>query len=146
VDENMNLSPYIGYFTMPSYTGEDKTSASDYFANSGIGTAVLTTSMTPAMKDFMKFLIDRYADVALFDYNLLPSLMPSTTDGLPQIYLDIIDSASKVNTYAKCWDVVIDSASLETLNKETMNLALGTIAPQQFTDAMDAVIKENVKQ
>jgi raffinose/stachyose/melibiose transport system substrate-binding protein len=146
VDENKNLFPYIGYFKMPTYTDGDVTKADDYFANSGIGTAVLTKSMTPAMKDFMKFFFDNYADVALNDFNLLPSIKPSKTDGLPQIYLDIIDAASKVNTYAKCWDVVIDSASLDTLNKETMNLALGTDTPQQFTDAMDAVIKENVKQ
>ena len=107
VDENKNLFPYVGYFKMPTYTDADTTKADDYFANSGIGTAVLAKSMTPAMKDFMGYFFSRYADVSLKDCNQLPSLMPSSTDGLPQIYLDIIDAASKVNTYAKCWDVVI---------------------------------------
>ena len=145
VDENMELRDCFGYFPMPKYGAGDVTTADDYFANSGIGTAVLAQSMTPAMKDFMAFFFERYADVALFDYNLLPSLSPSTTEGLPQIYLDIIADATKVNTYAKCWDVVIDSASLDTLNKETMNLALGTITPQQFASSMDAIVAENVK-
>jgi raffinose/stachyose/melibiose transport system substrate-binding protein len=145
VDENKEMFPYLGYFPMPTYTAEDVTGADDYFANSGIGTAILAESMTPAMKDFMGYFINRLPDVALGEHNKLTSVKPTTTEGLPQIYLDIIDGASKVNIYAKCWDVVIDSASLETLNKETMNLALGTITPQQFTDAMDAVVKENVQ-
>ena len=143
VDENKELFPYIGYFAMPSYDENDATGADDYFANSGIGTAVRTDAVTSAMKDFMSYFFSRFAEVSL-EYNVLPSLRPSSTEGLPQIYLDIIDCASKVKTYAKCWDVVIDSASLDTLNKETMNLALGTTTPQEFAAAMDSVVAENV--
>ena len=143
VDESKELFPYIGYFSMPKYDENDVTGVDDYFANSGIGTAIRADAMTPAMKDYMDYFFSRFAEVSL-SYNVLPSLRPSTTEGMPQIYLDIIDAASKVKTYAKCWDVVIDSASLDTLNKETMNLALGTTTPEEFAAAMDSVVAENV--
>lgn len=143
VDENMELRPEFGYFHMPAYKENDVTTATDYFANSGIGVAILKDKMTPAMKDYLAYVFDNYADICMFEYNQLPSIMPSSTDGLPEIYQNIIQDVSAVNTYAKCWDVVIDSASLETLNKESTNLVLGTITPQEWADALDEVVKRN---
>lgn len=143
VDENMNLKDQFGVFTMPKYTDADVTNQSDYFANSGIGTAILKDSMNDQMKSFMKFLFDNYADLLITKYNSIPSLMPSSTEGVPEIYLKVMDDANKVNTFAKCWDVVIDTSSLDTLNSETVNLALGVTTPQQWAAALDTAIAEN---
>lgn len=144
VDENGELDSRYGAFGMPSYTADDATSSGDYFANSGIGTAVLTESMDDQMKDFLAFFFDVYPDLMLEKYDSLPSLMPSDTSNVSEIIKRIMNDASTVNTYAKCWDVVIDSASLDTLNSETMNLAIGESTPEEWAAAMDAIVAENV--
>lgn len=143
VDENKELKPEFGTFQMPAFGDSDATGPADYFANSGIGTAVLQEAMTPGMKDFLSFVFENYADVALNDFNLLPSIEPSDTSGLPEIYQQIITDAKGVKTYAKCWDVVIDSASLDTLNRETINMVLGEITPEQWAAALDEAVKQN---
>lgn len=140
-----DLRSDFGYFKMPTYSGSDKTGASDYFANSGIGTAIPQKYMNQDMKDYLKYVFDHYADICLNDYHTLPSIQPSSTDGLPSIYQDILKDVTSVNTYAKCWDVVIDAASLETLNKSTTELCLGEITPQQWADSLDASVKDNKK-
>lgn len=143
VDENMNLREEFDIFTMPKYTDADVTNETDYFANSGIGTAILKDSMDDQMKSFLAFLFDNYADLLITKYNSIPSLMPSTTEGVPEIYQRVMKDADSVNTFAKCWDVVIDTSSLDTLNSESVNLALGVITPQQWAEALDASIAEN---
>ena len=42
------------------------------------------------------------------------------------------------------FDVVIDTASLDTLNSETVNLALGVITPEEWAAIMDETIAQNV--
>lgn len=143
VDENMNLREEFDIFTMPKYTDADVTNETDYFANSGIGTAILKDSMDDQMKSFLAFLFDNYADLLITKYNSIPSLMPSTTEGVPEIYQRVMKDADSVNAFAKCWDVVIDTSSLDTLNSESVNLALGVITPQQWAEALDASIAEN---
>ena len=144
VDENMNLRDEFGIFTMPAYAENDVTTANDYFANSGIGTAILAESMDEPMKEFLAFLFDNYADLLITKYNSIPSLMPSSTEGLPEIYLRVMEDASNVHTFAKCWDVVIDTSSLDTLNEQTVNLALGVLTPEEWAAELDAAIEENV--
>lgn len=143
VDENMNLKPEFGMFTMPKYTESDQTNETDYFANSGIGTAILKNSMDDQMKSFLKFFFDHYADLLITKYNSIPSLKPSSLEGVPEIYQQVMKDADSVNTFAKCWDVVIDPSSLDTLNSETVNLALDVTTPEQWAQALDASIAEN---
>ena len=101
--------------------------------------------MTDQMKDFVGYLLDNYAETAL-SYNLLPSVMPDekTISNLPEIYQQIIKDVEGVNQYAKCWDVVIDSASVEPLEKETTSLILGEITPEEWAANMDEIVKENL--
>ena len=145
VDENKELKDEYGLFTMPAVGEKDATTAMDYFANSGIGTAVLEKSMNDQMKDFMAFFFEHYPDMLLKDYSIVPSLMPSDTTGMPKIFTRIMEDANAVRKYAKCWDVVIDSASLETLNSETMNLALGLVTPEEWAATMDTTVAQNLK-
>ncbi|WP_077533868.1 ABC transporter substrate-binding protein [Massiliimalia massiliensis] len=140
-----DLRSDLGYFTMLTYKDNDTTGASDYFANCGIGTAVRKDVMTQEMKDYLAYVFENYSDIALNDYNLLPSIKPSSTDGLPEIYQTILNDVTNVNTYAKCWDVVIDSASLETLNKSTTELCLGEMTPQEWADSLDKAVEANKK-
>lgn len=145
IDENMNLKENIGYFKMPSYTSTDVTGESDYFANSGIGTAILKDSMNDEMKNFLKFLFEKYADTSLYTYNTIPSIQPKVKeDELPQIYQDIIKDASEVDTYAKVWDVQLDPETNEVMGREITNLALGLLTPQEFAKRIDEALERNV--
>ena len=146
LDKTTNdLRSDFGYFKMPTYSDKDVTGASDYFANSGIGTAVLKDAMNQDMKDYLSYVFSNYADICLSKYNTLPSIKPSSTEKLPQVYQDILKDVTSVNTYAKCWDVVISAACLETLNKASTELCLGEITPQEWAKQLDTVVAENNK-
>ena len=143
-DENGELREEFGIFGMPTFSENDATGPNDYFANSGIGTAVLKDSMNDQMKDFLLFLFENYPDIVVTKYNNLPSIMPSDTESLSEIYQKVMTDAKGVNKFAKCWDVEIDAASLETLNSATMDLALGAITPEEWVEQMDAAVAENL--
>ena len=126
---------------MPSAFGLTSANAfknSDFFENSGIGTAVRADAMDDEMKAWMKYMLEHYAEASL-SYDQLPSVMPDdeTMDNLAPIYQQIIEDVSGVNVYAKCWDVVIDSSLVETLEKETVMLALGQETPEEWAANMD---------
>lgn len=142
LDEDGNMKESFGFFTMPVYTENDTTAATDFFANSGIGTAIRADACDDEMKAFVKYMLEHYADAAL-SYDLLPSVMPDdeTMKNLPDIYQQIIKDVAGVSTYAKCWDVVIDSSLVETLEKETTTLALGQISPEEWAENMDEHVK-----
>ena len=142
IGEDENIKDNIGYFTMPTYSDADVTTATDFFANSGIGTAIRTDAVDDEMKAWMKYLLEHYADASL-SYNQLPSVMPNeeTMQSLPKVYQQIIEDVSNVKEYAKCWDVVIDSALVEPLEKETVILALGQETPEEWAAHMDDYVK-----
>lgn len=144
-DDNKEFIEDIDYFTMPVYSASDVTASTDFFANSGIGTAVRADAMTDQMKDFIEYLLNHYAEASL-NHNQLPSVMPDadTIASLPDVYQQVIKDVEGVRQYAKCWDVVIDSASVEPLEKETTNLILGVETPQEWARNMDAIVKENL--
>lgn len=142
IGEDGNIKDNMGYFTMPTYSDADVTTATDFFANSGIGTAIRTDAVDDEMKAWMKYLLEHYADASL-SYNQLPSVMPDeeTMQSLPKVYQQIIEDVSNVKEYAKCWDVVIDSALVEPLEKETVILALGQETPEEWAANMDEYVK-----
>lgn len=142
IGEDGNIKDNIGYFTMPTYSDADVTTATDFFANSGIGTAIRTDAVDDEMKAWIKYLLEHFAD-ASFSYDQLPSVMPDeeTMQSLPKVYQQIIEDVSNVKEYAKCWDVVIDSALVEPLEKETVILALGQETPEEWAANMDEYVK-----
>lgn len=146
VDESGDLKEDFGVFTMPVLSDNDATAKTDFFANSGIGTAIRADSMTAEMKDFVGYMLNHYAEASLA-YDQLPSVMPSDEilEGLPSIYQQVLVDIAGVEKYAKCWDVVIDSASVESLEKETTSLVMGETSPQQWAENMDAIVAENIK-
>ena len=140
----MELKEDIGYFPLPSVSNKDVTSASDYWAHAGIGTAVRKDAMTDEMKNYFSFLFGKYADVCMYDFNTVPSMKPTIRDDLSDLYQEMLDNFGNVNTYAYCWDVRIDAASNEVLGRETPNLALGSITPEEWAAALDEAVKQNV--
>jgi raffinose/stachyose/melibiose transport system substrate-binding protein len=145
-DAEGNIKPDIGYFTMPVYSKNDATPPTDYFSHAGIGVAFAKDKMTPEMKDFLRFFFEKYADVCVEKYNFIPSIMPSANAKIPSLLKSVLGDIEGVKEYAYCWDVVIDQASLETLNKSNTELCLGLITPQQWAKTMDSVVAENLKK
>jgi len=145
-DTSGNLKPNIGYFTMPIISRNDATPPTDCFSHAGIGIAVKKESMTPQMKDFIKFFFERYGDVAVEKYNFIPSIAPSAKAKIPPLLNSALKDIEAVKEYARCWDVVIDQASLETLNKANTELCQGRITPQQFAATMDKIVAENLRK
>ena len=144
VDDKMELKEDIGYFPLPSVSDKDVTSASDYWAHAGIGTGVRKDAMTDEMKNYFSFLFSKYADVCMYDFNTPPSMKPTIREDLSDLYQEMLDNFGNVNTYAYCWDVRIDAASNEVLGRETPNLALGNITPEEWAAALDEAVEQNV--
>jgi raffinose/stachyose/melibiose transport system substrate-binding protein len=145
-DASGMLKSNIGYFPMPIISRNDATPPTDYFSHSGIGVAVKKESMTPQMKDFIKFFYERYGDVCVEKYGFIPSIAPSANAKIPPMLNSVLKDIEAVKEYARCWDVVIDQASLETLNKANTELCQGRITPQQFAATMDRIVAENLRK
>lgn len=145
IGEDGNIKDSIGCFTMPVCSESDVTKPTDFFANSGIGTAVRTDAMDNEMKAWIKYMLEHYAEASLA-YDNLPSVMPDeeTMNNLPQIYQQIIADVSNVEVYSKCWDVVINSSLVESLEKETVMLALGQETPEEWAANMDEHVKNQL--
>ena len=145
VGEDKELKEDIGYFTLPSYSEDDVTAATDYWAHAGLGTAINQASLDDQMKDFLGFVFEHYADISLFENDTLPMMPTSTTEGLSDFYIELMDNYANVKEYGYCWDVRIDSASNEVLGRETINLALGSITPEEWAARLDEAVEQNVK-
>lgn len=143
VDESGNLLPQYGRFTMPAADTGNVTPPTDMFAHAGIGTAINAKSDSPAMRDWVKFLMTRFADVSLFDYNSLPSMRPTTTDGLSPVIVELLDELQGVNEFAHVWDVRLDPDSVDVIARESTNLGIGQITPDEFATRVDEALANN---
>lgn len=142
VDENKELKDDISTFKLPIDSDKDATTENDYYANCGIGTAVLKDSMTPAMKDFIKFVWDNFADMAMYEFDMLPSMMPSDPDKLPELTQQILKDLENCGTFAQCWDVRLDPSTNEVYRKELANLGMGESTPEEFCQRMDEAVAQ----
>ena len=142
LDETGDLKDSVGYFPMPTDSSSDQTAATDYFANSGLGTAILKDALTPELKDFLKYFFENYADTALYEFNVIPSIKPTIRPELPAIYKDILNDISQVNTYAKVWDVQLDPNTVSILGRESENLLVGTTTPEKFAEQVDQALEQ----
>ena len=74
---------------------------------------------------------------------------------MPPIYFDttlgtfsdfdqkVMDDCNNLTDYGYSWDVRMDSATVEVMNKEIVNLGMGAITPEEFAQRIDAAIAEN---
>ena len=98
------------------------------------------------IKDFVKFFVENFGDIAVYDCMYLSGIKPANTKDLSDFQKQMYENFGEVGVdkYAHCWDVVIDAASNEVLKAEIVNLAIGEITPEEFAKRMDAAIAENV--
>jgi raffinose/stachyose/melibiose transport system substrate-binding protein len=140
--EDGNLRPEFSYFTMPAQDADDATAATDFFANSGIGTAILKDSLTPELKDFLTFFFENYGDTAFYDFNVIPSIKPTIDETVAPVYQDVLNDIAGVETFAKVWDVQLDPNTNAVLGREGTNLLIGQQTPKQFAEQVDSAIEQ----
>lgn len=141
-DENMVLKDDISMFKLPVNGSGDATTANDYYANCGIGTAILKDSMSPAMKEFIRFVWEKFPDTAMYDFNMVPSMMPSNSEQLPELTQQILTDLKNCGTFAQCWDVRLDPSTNEVFRKELAKLGMGESTPQEFCKNMDKAVEQ----
>lgn len=142
VDDSGNLKSDIGYFRLPMLGKGDKTAPTDFFANSGIGTAVSKGKLTPQLKDFLKYLFDKYGDVALNDYRVIPSVKPKGSVKTPRIYQDVLSDIAKVNDYAQVWDVQLDANTVSVLGRQCQSLLVDNTSTHEFAANVDKAVAQ----
>ncbi|HWU16464.1 MAG TPA: extracellular solute-binding protein [Devosia sp.] len=142
LDENKALRDDIAYFKMPIIDGNDVTGPNDFYAHSGIGTAIRADAATDELKDFLSFMVERFGDISHNTYGGLPSTKIEMTDDMPAIYRDILTDMAAVSDYARVWDVKLDAATVDTLFRQSQLLGLGEITPEQFAQEIDRSIQQ----
>jgi raffinose/stachyose/melibiose transport system substrate-binding protein len=142
LDEKGSLKDDIDYFYMPIINDKDATKPTDFYAHSGIGTAIRADAVTDELKDFLKFAADRFAEVSYNQFKGLSSFKMPSTDGLAPAYQKVFADMAAVEQYAKVWDVKLDAGTVDTLLRQSQLLGLGQITPEQFAQEVDTSIEQ----
>jgi len=138
------LKDDVAFFTLPVIDGKTATKPTDFYAHSGIGTAIKAGSDTAELKEFLKFLADNFGDAALYDNKFMPSIKPTIRQDLAEIYKRALSDIEQVGTYVKVWDVKLDANTVDVLYRQSQLLALGEITPEQFAAEIDTSIQQYV--
>ena len=141
-DDEGNLKDDISMFKLPVDSEGTATGENDYYANCGIGTAILKDSMSDEMKDFISYVWDNFADTAMYEFNMLPSMMPSDSEKLPELTQQILSDLENCGTFAQCWDVRLDPSTNEVYRKELASLGMGESTPEEFCENMDKAVEQ----
>ena len=141
-DDEGNLKDDISMFKLPVDSEGTATGENDYYANCGIGTAILKDSMSDEMKDFISYVGDNFADTAMYEFNMLPSMMPSDSEKLPELTQQILSDLENCGTFAQCWDVRLDPSTNEVYRKELASLGMGESTPEEFCENMDKAVEQ----
>ena len=142
VDDEGNLKDDISMFKLPVDSEGTATGENDYYANCGIGTAILKDSMSDEMKDFISYVWDNFADTEMYEFNMLPSMMPSDPEKLPELTQQILSDLENCGTFAQCWDVRLDPSTNEVYRKELASLGMGESTPEEFCENMDKAVEQ----
>lgn len=137
----------IAQYFSEGWTSSDTTAQMDLFLNSGAamlytGTAILKDSMSDEMKDFISYVWDNFADTAMYEFNMLPSMMPSDSEKLPELTQQILSDLENCGTFAQCWDVRLDPSTNEVYRKELASLGMGESTPEEFCENMDKAVEQ----
>lgn len=142
LDESGKLKDDIAYFKMPVIDVNDATGPSDFYAHSGIGTAIRADAATDELKEFLAFAADRFAEISHKQYGGLSSFKMANTDDLTAAYKDVFADMAAVKQYAKVWDVKLDAGTVDTLLRQSQLLGLGQATPEQFATEVDTSIQQ----
>lgn len=146
-DESGNLKPDLDMFMLPVIGGgKDVNTPTDGWCNSGTGTAFSTKGMDAAGKEFIGYIIDNLPETAV-KYGFLPAVKPTDEQiaSMPSFYQSALKDVLAVKDFGTCWDINVDPTTYEVLGKETVNLMLGQITPEEFCKLIDDSIDANAE-
>ena len=146
-DESGNLKPDLDMFMLPVLgNGKDVNTPTDGWCNSGTGTAFSTKGMDAAEKDFIAYVIDNLPATAV-KYGFLPAVKPTDEQiaAMPSFYQSALRDVLAVKDFGTCWDINVDATTYEVLGKETVNLMLGQITPEEFCKLVDKSLDANAE-
>jgi raffinose/stachyose/melibiose transport system substrate-binding protein len=142
LDETGKLKDDIAYFKMPIIDANDATKPEDFYAHSGIGTAIRADAATDELKEFLAFASDRFAEISHKQYGGLSSFKMTDTSDLGEAYQNVFADMAAVQQYAKVWDVKLDAGTVDTLLRQSQLLGLGQVTPEQFATEVDTSIQQ----
>lgn len=145
LDENGEIKDDYGYFKLPTTEGAVNGETA-MFANAGTGTCVNKEKYDDQLKDFLQYVLENYPNVAFNESNTLPPMTFEAEGGMSQFWQSVVEDCESMEDYAKTWDVTLDAATVETLSRESTNLGMGEITPEEFAERMDSALQANVSE
>ena len=142
LDKSGNLAGDYAYFKLPTLDGAVN-DANAMFANSGTGTCVNKNKYDDQVKDFLKFVLENYPNIAFNETNTMPPMAFEPTGEMSDFNKSVLADCKNLKSYAKTWDVTLDSSVSEVLQTEVTNLGMGAITSQEFAQKVDAAIAAN---
>mgnify|MGYP000455394539 CR=1 FL=1 len=154
----------IAQYFSEGWTSSDTTAQMDLFLNSGAAMLYTGTWDTPDLVDdegnlkddismfklilpfqglsIISYVWDNFADTAMYEFNMLPSMMPSDSEKLPELTQQILSDLENCGTFAQCWDVRLDPSTNEVYRKELASLGMGESTPEEFCENMDKAVEQ----
>ena len=142
VSANLPEGLHVDYFYMP--TCEDAVTApNDYWAFGGIGIACAQATFDEEMEAFITYIINGYDELYQSKQHF-PARKVEITDesAYDPLFMRVMADNAVIGTEAcKPWDVLLPTDVVQTLHNELIELAMGTITPEQFCEDMDMAME-----
>lgn len=142
VAANLPEGLHVDYFYMPTCEGA-VTAPNDYWAFGGIGIACAQATFDPEMEEFITYIINGYDELYQAKQHF-PGRKVEITDesAYDPLFLRVMADNAVIGTEAcKPWDVLLPTDTVQTLHNELIELAMGTITPEQFCADMDVALE-----
>ena len=142
LDESGNLKEDYAYFKLPTLDGAVN-DATSMFANAGTGTCVNKDKYDDQVKDFLKFVLENYPNIAFNETNTMPPMAFEPAKELSDFNKSVLADCQSLTNYAKTWDVALNSSVADVMEAEVTNLGMGAITPKEFAQRVDDAIAAN---
>lgn len=136
----------IDYFYMPTIK-DGTTDANEFCVNSGIGMAFNADTFDEKSADFVKYLLENYADVYTRKMQMSPikSDLPEDVE-LSKLALRVRDDMDKTGEqFMKPWDTYLDPSTNTIVQDNLLLVGSGELSVKDFADMIDESIEVNVK-
>lgn len=144
-NEDGTLLENIGIFKLPLVGEGDVNGIADSFSNGGAPIFMSTEcSQDEEKMNFFTFFWDNWNDLCVTN-GIVPPGKPHSTEGASDLQKEFLADFEAVESYAYCWDVVVDVATSEVLLSETPSLTLGDLTPEEWAARLDEAAAMNIE-
>lgn len=134
----------LGVFPVPNVDKEENMET-NIPVHGGMGTAFNAKSYDDTMKEFFKYMCDRYSDACYNEAQVFSPFNDELPEGLNPMFYDLKPLFENAKDAWVSWDDKLDSATLTNLVDEQQKLAQGSIEPEEFEKRADQFIVNNSK-